>query len=365
MLPQITLRKDRNNTLYLYLKLQGKKMYFSTGITVKDPSCFKEGRVTRRDELYKEKNTRITEILSQASTLAITEKDVSKVRQGIASILGNNTMKEKSLAGYLGEYAGLKSGRTKGLYESTARKVRAFRDAGIGEIDVKWLREFEQFCAKTMSVNGYAIHMRNIRAVFNYLIDRGEVKNYPFRRYKIKQEKTIHRALGREEVKAIAQKDCTESQGRYRDFFMLSFYLMGINPKDLMTLKPEDMQGERITYRRHKTGKLFDIKVEPEALHLINIYRGKDHLLCFMDNRKDYLTFLRNCNRSLGKLREGLTMYWARHTWATLAFKAGVRKEVISKALGHSFGIKVTDTYIEYDNEEVDDANRKVLDYIK
>jgi integrase len=59
-----------------------------------------------------------------------------------------------------------------------------------------------------------------------------------------------------------------------------------------------------------------------------------------------------------------LTTYWARHTWATVAHKIGVPKDVISMALGHSFGNRVTDTYIDYDSEKVDEANRKVIDYM-
>lgn len=40
----------------------------------------------------------------------------------------------------------------------------------------------------------------------------------------------------------------------------------------------------------------------------------------------------------------------------------GVSKDVISMALGHSFGVKVTDVYIDYDMDKVDEANRLVVD---
>ena len=57
--------------------------------------------------------------------------------------------------------------------------------------------------------------------------------------------------------------------------------------------------------------------------------------------------------------------YWARHTWATIAHKIGVSKDVISLALGHEFGCKTTSIYIDYDMEKVDKANRQVLDYLE
>lgn len=49
--------------------------------------------------------------------------------------------------------------------------------------------------------------------------------------------------------------------------------------------------------------------------------------------------------------------YISRHTWATLAFHAGIPIGIISKALGHS-SIKVTETYLKpFENEKVDAAN--------
>ncbi|MCE8447111.1 tyrosine-type recombinase/integrase [Phocaeicola dorei] len=53
--------------------------------------------------------------------------------------------------------------------------------------------------------------------------------------------------------------------------------------------------------------------------------------------------------------------YTARHTWATLAFHAGVPIGIISKALGHS-SIKVTESYLKpFENEKVDVANDELI----
>ena len=53
----------------------------------------------------------------------------------------------------------------------------------------------------------------------------------------------------------------------------------------------------------------------------------------------------------------------ARHTWATIAHEIGVAKETISRALGHSTST-VTDIYINYNNRNVDESNRKVIGFI-
>lgn len=161
---------------------------------------------------------------------------------------------------------------------------------------------------------------------------------------------------------------------------MLMFYLIGINGIDLFHLK--GITDGRIEYKREKTGKLYSIKVEPEAMEIINRYKGKEYLLNILeDNNYNYRKYMTAMNRGLQKLgdfeRKGLggkkirdvlfpqiTSYWARHTWATIAHKIGVSKDVISLALGHEYGCKTTGIYIDYDLEKVDNANRQVLDYI-
>ena len=81
----------------------------------------------------------------------------------------------------------------------------------------------------------------------------------------------------------------------------------------------------------------------------------------------DYLRALRGFNLKLEKIASlllpgvKLSSYVARHTWATLAFHAGMSIGIISKALGH-FSIKVTETYLKpFENERVDAANDELI----
>lgn len=59
-----------------------------------------------------------------------------------------------------------------------------------------------------------------------------------------------------------------------------------------------------------------------------------------------------------------ITGYTARYTWATLAASIDVPIEVISQALGHSYGLAVTLGYIMPDRRKMDEANRRVLDLV-
>ncbi len=56
--------------------------------------------------------------------------------------------------------------------------------------------------------------------------------------------------------------------------------------------------------------------------------------------------------------------YISRHSWATLAAELDIPKETISAGLGHEIGSDVTSIYIKFDQKKVDDANRRVIDYL-
>lgn len=273
---------------------------------------------------------------------------------------------------------------TKGVYKHTLDKIRAF-DKDIDkkkfeDITLKWLTDFEAFCAKTASKNARNIHLRNIRAVFNNAIDYEITTAYPFRRFKIRPEATRKRSMSVEELRKLFDYPVEEYAEIYRDMFKLIFLLIGINTVDLHGLKAITKDG-RIEYKRAKTGRLYSIKVEPEAMEIINKYRGKNGLLCIADRWSDHRNFRHQCNKALQRIGEverkgrggkkiitaefeGLTTYWARHTWSTIAADLDVPDAVISLALGHSGENKTTEIYIRRNQKKVDKANRMVLDWV-
>lgn len=381
----ITLHKTKQGfPINLYININGKRLHFFTDIYIYTPDNLQDGKIKKVENNYFEKNLRLSKIFADASALVYQQQDINVLKQQIPILLGHKeNLNEISLIDHILRYSLLKQNkRTRKLYEGTANKIRRF-DARItiDKVNKTWLTAFEQFCAETMSINGYAIHMRNIRAVYNHLISEGVTTNYPFKSYKIKKEETLHRALTEEQLKIVRDTNQPKFALEYRDIFMLSLYLIGCNMKDLLHFIPDQVQNGRLVYRRFKTNKLYNVKIEPEALEILQKFKGEGHLLNCLDRYKDYLDYLHHMNDGLKKLGmeyidgkgyvEGtkaicpeLTSYWARHTWATIAYSIGISKDIISQALGHSNGVAVTNIYIEYDLEKVDEANRKVIDYI-
>lgn len=261
--------------------------------------------------------------------------------------------------------------RTREIYETTWKRICEFdTDASsltFEAVSREWLQRFDAFLAKTSpSVNARNIHLRNIRAVFNDALNEEVTTCYPFRRFKIRAVETAKRDLSVEQLHELWALQVEDWQQRYIDCFKLSFLLLGINIGDLLSLPADCIHNGRIEFNRKKTHRFYSILVLPEAMAIIDMYKGNEHLLCWGDNVSDYRYFMARCNRCLRKLGivDGLTTYWARHTWATLAFKMGISKDTISLALGHSFGNRVTSVYINTDLSQVDEANRQLVDWL-
>lgn len=160
---------------------------------------------------------------------------------------------------------------------------------------------------------------------------------------------------------------------------MLIFYLIGINIEDLLYLTEDNVVRGRIEYYRHKTGKLFSVKMEPEAKAIINKYRGDKYLLNIMEERRNYTSFTAAMDRALKEIGEvkksrqkkirkplfpSLSSYWARHSWATIGAELDIPKETLSAGLGHEVGSSITSIYIKFDRKKVDEANRRIIDYV-
>lgn len=265
-----------------------------------------------------------------------------------------------------------KHGRTRELYECTLRKLRGycedFARMPVEAVTHEWLCGFESYLAQTApSRNARNIHLRNVRTIYYIALDDGLVSRNPFRRFKIRPEATAKRSLTAAQLRKFATVEVEPWLEKYRDAFLLMFMLRGINVVDFCNL--QSIEGHYIRYRRSKTGRLFEVRVEPEALVLIRRLRGKSHLLYPLDRVKDYRTYTGKINKALQRIAATIpgfppiTTYWARHTWATLAASIDIPKDTIAAALGHTRNT-VTDIYIDFDTRKIHNANRKLIRHI-
>lgn len=291
---------------------------------------------------------------------------------------------------YVDEFMGTldKEGTIRTYRTMRAKVVEFDETVKLDGITYTWMTDFELWMRrKGFGVNYYGQIERSVRAVVNYCIDREYTDVYAFHRFKCKSQETVKRNLTRGQLIELRDYPCEEYQEKYRDAFMLMVYMIGISPCDLLNMPPLEKRQEYVVYKRMKTkdkarnGGIVKVKLEPEALEIIEKYRGKKYMLRFLEENSHYEYFMKNMNKALKKIgklkREGrggkkkleplfpkLTAYWARHTWASLAAGCGVGRDLAGKAFAHADS-RTIDIYTFWDQEMIDKANREVLDSLK
>ncbi|CCZ86793.1 integrase family protein [Phocaeicola plebeius CAG:211] len=129
-----------------------------------------------------------------------------------------------------------------------------------------------------------------------------------------------------------------------------------------------------LTYRRKKTGQLLTVEWTRQMQAIMDKYpiNPTQYLLPLIlredgSERRQYQNQMMKINRhlkevaSLIKLPVSLSLYYSRHSWATIARGKDIPLSVISEALGHDSEI-TTQIYLDsIKSVEVDKANRKIL----
>lgn len=379
---KLDVRRKLDNGTYpikIAVSRKGKTYYIPTGRNIKRESW----DIIQRKVIPIRQSIIINSILEE-KRLRIEHKVLELQDNGILHTLTDRQLldylqdvdneSKRSLFSYQAEeFINSKTNtRTKEIYKTTIKHVSRYTDYDnllCSQINISWLKGFEYYLSKYCpSPNTRAIHLRNIRAIINYAIDNEVIDKYPFRRFKIRTQETDKRSLTKEQLQTIYKYRGTERERMYIDCFFLIFFLIGINIADLSRLKTID--NGYIIYNRKKTGTLYKIKVEPEAQQIINKYKGKKHLLRFFDRYKNYKDFAKRLNMWLKRIahqcgiKENVTTYYARHSWATIAAQINIPNDTISECLGHKHGNKVTSIYINFDKTKIDKANRDVIDYL-
>lgn len=373
-------RRSYPYPVYVAVRRNKKRFYVNTGIKCHTDVVGMEfgkaepNRQAKCSALAK-KMLKAEEMLITAPPTESNEELQKRMLQEISGEL----VAEKLFVNYLDEFVALKDNQgTIGLYAITRRKIEEYDPkATLESITEEWLTGFRRYYGR-MSANGISIHYRNMRAVFNYCIRKRYTQNYPFENFKIATTETAKRSLSVDTIRRIRDCKCEKWQERYRDFFMLMIYLMGINASDLFELPADAIHEGRIQYHRHKTGKLLDIAVPKEAMEIIERYRGEKYLLNALEtysNRKDFLHHMNDALKTLGMeykpgmkpkgrpIDKNLSTYYSRHSFATLCSELDIPESTIARALGHTIQ-GVTSIYIRFDMKKVDKAQRMVIDYI-
>lgn len=229
-----------------------------------------------------------------------------------------------------------------------------------------------------VSPNSSSFYMRNLRAVYNRAVEKNlTVQRFPFKHVYTGVEKTTKRAVPLKVIRQIREMDLFMNPALdfARDMFLFSFYTRGMSFVDMAYLRKKDLNGGILSYRRRKTGQQLFIKWEKCMQEITNKYdtAHSGYLLPIIkpasntDERKQYIYVGHSVNRSLKVVGERLglplplTMYVARHAWASIARSKNIPLSVISEGMGHDSEATTRIYLASLDNMAVDKANSLIL----
>lgn len=269
-----------------------------------------------------------------------------------------------TVADYLERAKAGKAPRTQLLFQYTQKRVlRYAENRRVQDVDAKWVEALRDALSEDMSANTIRQDLTRLTRAFTLAMDDGIITRNPCKGIKKPVARVRKKALTLEQLRQLRDLDIKNpGKRRARDIFMLQFYLIGINLVDLYSAV--SLSAGRLEYVRHKTKMLYSVKVEPEAMRLIESMPGVGKLVNIP--YKDAISAVSSVTGSLQRLgvHADLSTNWARHTWATIAAELEIPIETISHALGHQIGSPVTAIYVAFNQKKVDEANRKVIDYL-
>lgn len=275
--------------------------------------------------------------------------------------------------------------RTAETYKATLNSFKKFRqdeDIMLDCLNSEVMEAYEAWHHnRGVTPNTISFYTRILRAVYNRAVENEVIENRsPFRHVYTGIDKTVKRALPLEVIKKIKGMDLSLNAALdfARDMFMMSFYLRGMSFIDMAYLKMSDLKSGYITYRRRKTGQQLTIEWTNDMQLVLDKYpeNESDYLLPIIktvgiNERCTYRNVGYNINRGLKQISQmlnlnfRLTMYVARHSWASAAKAKGVPLSVISEGMGHDSEATTQIYLASLDTSAVDRANAMILKSLK
>lgn len=280
----------------------------------------------------------------------------------------------------IGKLELMKRMRTSETYTAAYRSFMRFmdnKDVAIDEFDEKLMGEYENFLKMTgAGLNTVSFYMRIMRAVYNRAVDEGITdQRYPFKKVYTGIARTVKRALRFDDIRRIKNVDLSNKPNLAfaRDMFMFSFYTRGMSFVDMSFLSKSNLSGGVLSYCRRKTGQRLDIKWEkcmqeiverydacgPYILPIVSPDKG-DERLQYRQCQCRINAYLKRLGRMMGFLHP-LTMYVARHSWASVAKSRNVPLSIISEGMGHDSDATTRIYLASIEASRIDEANSSIL----
>ena len=389
------IRKDGTYPIILRLSHHGKTIPISLGIYAKEKDFDLKQRllkksyegvtsITRLNNMITKKKTEVADLITKLEeagtlhtfTIAELKAKITFLKEGnffftYAEKLMKE-MKEANLYGNARNYKGVI-----GVLKTYRKDV----DFTFHQLTYEFIKKFEgYYLAKGNSLNGLSVNLRIIRAIYNKAVNEGIVERglSPFEVYKIKHEQTQKRALSIEGLRKITGLKLKKTDPLFhaRNYFIASFFMYGISFIDMAFLRMSNIADGRIKFKRRKTGKPYDLKINAQLEEILSYYTKdkKDDDFIFPiitrasleqqyndveNKRKLYNRALKDLAET-ATIEEHLTSYVSRHSFSTQAMMQGIPLQAISAMLGHS-RLSTTEIYLKaLPSDVIDEYSAKI-----
>lgn len=353
------LNKQGTALVQVEASLNQRKIYFKTNLYIKPEHWDKRTSQVIGHPQANDLNSMLFEFVLhlQGIELALWKRGVPATLSLLKDAMKKNRPINITFPIFAKEYVQHSDRResTKENLFTTITVLQEFRPGlDFKDITYTFLKDFEVYLReKGNGINTVAKHLRQLRTLVNEAINQGYIHAdaYPFRKFKIKQEKGRHEFLTPDELKKLENLEVHDLKLRHvLDAFLFCCYV-GLRFSDFCQLKLSNfikVNGKKwLHFKSIKTG--IELRL---PLHLL--FEGR--ALSILD-KYDITEFANlgsnsEVNKSLSviigmtRIKKHITYHTARHTCATLLIHQGVPITTVQRLLGHT-SVKTTEIYSE------------------
>ena len=353
------LNKQETALVQVEALLNQRKIYFKTNVYLRPEHWDKRTAQVCNHPQANDLNAMLFEFIIhlQAIELALWKRGVPATLSLLKDAMRKNRPVNVTFPVFAKEYVQHSDRResTKENLYTTITVLQEFRPGlDFKDITYTFLKDFEVYLReKGNGVNTVAKHLRQLRTLVNEAINQGYIHAdaYPFRKFKIKQEKGRHEFLTPDELKKLENLEVSDRKLRHvLDAFLFCCYV-GLRFSDFCQLTPANfikVNGKRwLHFKSIKTG--IELRL---PLHLL--FEGKALAILDKYNIAEFASLGSNSevNKALSviagmaRIKKHITYHTARHTCATLLIHQGVPITTVQRLLGHT-SVKTTEIYSE------------------
>lgn len=257
------------------------------------------------------------------------------------------------------------------------RFLKKEHDIPLEQIRPSHIHQYQNFLEKReLSSTTVRIYLTLIKVILNYAIkmDYIHYKVHPFAACILPSSRIRNLDLTVDELKSLRDVSLKEQNLLIvRDLFMLTYYLGGINLKDLLDYHFEE-NNLILSYIRHKTYRTkhgeneIVFSIQPEAQQIISKYRTDKGFLKFgpyESYNKVYSLIYRYLTRIAREagITSSISYYSARKSFAQHGYNIGIQIETIEYCIGHSMkSNRPIGNYIRVMRSHADIAMRRIFD---